>query len=143
LYVGGILHDLGKIGVPDYLLTKKDKLEEEEYEQVKRHPALGKRILKNVKQLEKEILAVAEHHERLDGKGYPQGLSKDEVSLIGRIVAVADVFDALVTDRPYRPAMDLEEVITYLRNDSGTGLDAECVEALVGLCERGEIYTGG
>jgi putative nucleotidyltransferase with HDIG domain len=143
LYVGGILHDLGKIGVPDYILTKAGKLEDEEYEQVKQHPAVGKRILRNVKLLEKEKLAIAEHHERLDGTGYPQGLNEDEISLIGRIVAVADVFDALITDRPYRSALSLEEVITYLRKDEGVGLDGECVEALVSLCERGEIYTGG
>lgn len=143
LYVGGILHDLGKIGVPDSILTKAGKLEDEEYEQIKEHPAVGKRILKNVRLLEKEIFALAEHHERLDGTGYPQGLSKDEISLVGRIVAVADVFDALICDRPYRPAMSLEEVITYLRKDARVGLDTECVEALAGLCQRGEIYTGG
>ncbi len=160
--IGGILHDVGKIAVPDEVLKKPDHLTEEEYQQMKLHPSHGMRLLKEsdlLWLLPWEMQAVEEHHERLDGGGYPRGLrgrrrepeheewGMDEeenpqgISLIGRIVAVADAFDAMASDRPYRRAMTVEKAISILREESGTSFDAVCVEALVCARERGAIIV--
>jgi HD-GYP domain-containing protein (c-di-GMP phosphodiesterase class II) len=141
IWVGSLLHDVGKIGVPDAVLSKPERLTHEEFEQMKEHPVIGKRILAQIRALRSELAAIAEHHERLDGSGYPDRLSAAEISLTGRIVAVADVFDALTSDRPYRAAMPVEQVFEYLRQISGAHLDPVCVEALVRAYRKGNIKT--
>ncbi|MFC1936161.1 HD domain-containing phosphohydrolase [Chloroflexota bacterium] len=142
IHIGGMLHDLGKIGVPDNILKKSGKLDDEEYEIIKEHPTIGKNILEKVEQLEVEIFALAQHHEHFDGSGYPEGLAGDEISLIGRIVTVADVLDALTTDRPYRDALDIEVAIDYISENSGTMFDPQCVDALIRSYQKGNIQVG-
>ena len=129
--IGSLLHDIGKIGVPDTIITKPALLTPEEFEQIKKHPAIGYRILIGVEALHNMLPAVAEHHERLDGTGYPFGLRGEQISRLGKIVAVADVFDAMTTDRPYRKAMDMEVVFDHLLDNIGTHFDGDCVHALI------------
>jgi putative nucleotidyltransferase with HDIG domain len=135
--VGGILHDVGKIGISDNVLKKPGKLTAEEYDEMKKHPTIGVNIMKEVRLLDEELRALYEHHERLDGSGYPRGLSGNEISLMGRIMAVADVFDAMTTDRPYRDAIPPEEVLEHLRNGIDTDFDPACVHALEAAYKNG------
>lgn len=129
--IGSLLHDIGKIGVPDTIITKPDRLTPEEYDQMKKHPATGYRIIIGVNALKNVLPAIAEHHERLNGSGYPFGLHDDQISLMGKIVAVADVFDAMTTDRPYRKALDPETVINHLLKNVGEQFDGDSVQALI------------
>ncbi|MCC6300026.1 MAG: GAF domain-containing protein [Anaerolineales bacterium] len=141
LRIGALLHDIGKIGISDSILSKPGRLTEEEIEQMKQHPAIGAGIMKNVRLLRSEIPALAEHHEHMDGTGYPNNLRGDQISLFGRIVAAADVFDALTSDRPYRGALDVEEVLNRMQKDSGSHFDDVCVQALIRAYLAGEIKT--
>lgn len=128
--LGSLLHDIGKIHIPDHLLTKPGELSEDEYEMVKTHPGAGYQIMKEVRLLQNVLPAIIEHHELLDGSGYPLGLSSDQISLMGRIVTVADVYDAITSDRPYRKAMDAKSAIEYMQKYSGLQYDEECVHFL-------------
>lgn len=141
LRIGALLHDIGKIGIPDNILGKPGHLTDDEFEKMRKHPSIGAGIMKNVRLLKEELPALSEHHEHIDGSGYPSGLSGEQISLFGRIVAVADVFDALTSDRPYRKAMDVEDVLNRLQQDSGSHFDAKCVQALLGAYIAGEIKT--
>ncbi len=141
LRIGALLHDIGKIGIPDTILSKPGHLTEDEINIMKQHPAIGANIMKNVRLLRNEIPALAEHHEHMDGTGYPSHLKGDQISLFGRIVAVSDVFDALTSDRPYRGALEVEEVLNQMQHDSGTHFDDACVQALVKAYLAGEIKT--
>ncbi|MGZ9265347.1 MAG: HD-GYP domain-containing protein [Candidatus Deferrimicrobiaceae bacterium] len=129
LHRGGLLHDIGKIGVPPTILDKPGKLTEEEFAVIKRHPSKGAMILESIPNLQNIIPIVSQHHERFDGKGYPNGLSGESISLHARILAVADVVDALVSDRPYRPGWSREKVLEYTRENAGQQFDPEVVEA--------------
>lgn len=128
--IGALLHDIGKLGVPDSILSKQGTLSDSEFEEIKKHPGKGLKILENINALHNILPAVVEHHERLDGSGYPHGLYGDQISLMGRIVAVADVFDALTTDRPYRKAMLLDDVLAFFEQNRSNRFDSDCVEAL-------------
>lgn len=128
--VGSLLHDVGKIGMPDSILMKKGKLTEEEWEVMQNHPLTGWNILRQVRLLEPMLPAILEHHEKLDGSGYPDNLKGDQISLMGRIVTVADVFDAMTSDRPYRNALSVSEVMAYLTLNAGTLFDRRCVDAI-------------
>jgi HD-GYP domain-containing protein (c-di-GMP phosphodiesterase class II) len=139
--LGSLLHDVGKIGVPDYILTKPGHLSEQEFALIKLHPAIGAKIMSQVRLLHSELPALAEHHERLDGNGYPKGLKGDEISQAGRIVAVADVFDALTSDRPYRQALTAEEAFDYLTRGIDSAFDHQCVEALIQAYLKGMVHT--
>jgi putative nucleotidyltransferase with HDIG domain len=141
LKIGALLHDIGKIGIPDLILTKAGRLTEEEKIKMNEHPTIGANIMRNVRMLENELPALAEHHEHLDGTGYPDGLSGEHISLFGRIVAVADVFDALTSDRPYRSALGVEEVFSIMQRDIGSHFDGTCVEALIRAYLAGEVKT--
>jgi HD-GYP domain-containing protein (c-di-GMP phosphodiesterase class II) len=136
LSLGSLLHDIGKIGVADYILTKPEKLTADEYDQVKRHPGIGYKIILDVHLMNAVLPAIVEHHERLDGRGYPFGLRGQQISLMGRIVAAADVYDALTTDRPYRKAMQPPEVLDYMRQNINIQFDADCVAALASYIQR-------
>lgn len=125
-----MLHDIGKISVPDSILNKPGRLTEEEFEFVKEHPVRGHRIIQNVRSLRQEVAGVRHHHERLDGSGYPDGLKGDEIPLDARIIAVADVFDALTSARPYRGPWSSQHAFQILDEEAGVTLDAECVSAL-------------
>jgi putative nucleotidyltransferase with HDIG domain len=127
--LGALLHDIGKIGLADEILQKPTPLSPDEFEQIKRHPALGARILRQVSFLEPHLPIVELHHERPDGHGYPFGLRGDEVPLAARIVHVADAYDAMTSARAYRPARPLGAAVAELRLYSGTQFDPECVKA--------------
>ena len=108
---GGMLHDVGKIGIHDGILNKKGKLETEEYEKMKLHPSIGAQIIEGISFLSPVVPYILEHHERFNGEGYPQGLVGEDISLEGRLLAVADVFDAMTTDRPYQKAWEPESAV--------------------------------
>jgi HD-GYP domain-containing protein (c-di-GMP phosphodiesterase class II) len=142
--VGSMLHDVGKIGVDPQVLKKPGYLTEREMQEIRRHPGYGVDLFRGAglsELLRDELLALEQHHERLDGSGYPYQLQGDQVSLIARVVAVADVFDALTSDRPYRAALPIAEVLEMLQHSAGTEFDAECVEALLRARARGLIKT--
>ena len=123
LEAAAILHDIGKIGTPDAILRKPSKLTEEEYAVIKKHPEYGWAVLKAVPGFERVSLFVLHHHEAYDGKGYPAGLRGEETPIGSRIVAVMDSFDAMVSSRPYRTGLPLEEAIRRLQAGSGTQFD--------------------
>ncbi|MEO6395346.1 MAG: HD domain-containing phosphohydrolase [Devosia sp.] len=125
-----LLHDIGKLGVSNSILDKPGSLEPAEWEEVKRHPSLGEVILRRIGAFSELAEVAAQHHERLDGTGYPRQLSGDAIGLESRIVAVADVFDALTADRPYRKAMSAERAIEIIDGMVPAGLDASCVAGL-------------
>jgi len=131
LRLGALLHDIGKIGVSDQILRKNGPLTTEEFEQIKRHPALGARILRQVPFLASHLPIVELHHERPDGRGYPFGLRGEDIPLAARIVHVADAFDAMTSARAYRAARGSSEAFAELQRFSGTQFDSVCVEALL------------
>ncbi len=139
--IGGLLHDVGKIGIPDAILTKPGRLTDKEFKKMKEHPLIGANIMKQVRMLQAELPALAEHHERLDGRGYPLGLRNGQISLVGRVVAVADMFDALTSNRPYRNALSAEETLEILNANRGAHLDGKCVDALAQAYAAGKIRT--
>ncbi len=129
--LAGILHDLGKIGTYDYLLDKPSKLTDEEFIVIKRHPAKGAEILSGIKQLKKVIPLIRHHHERIDGKGYPDRLAGDEIPLGARILHVADSFDSMTADRPYRKSPGTDYAISELMKWSGSQFDSNVVAAFL------------
>jgi putative nucleotidyltransferase with HDIG domain len=131
IYMAGLLHDVGKIGVPEAVLQKTGKLTPEEFDQMKRHPGVGARILSDIKQVEDIIPGVLHHHERYDGKGYPTGLSGQNIPLMGRIICLADCFDAMTSNRTYRRALPLEVALSEIRRCSGTQFDPKLAEAFL------------
>ncbi|MDP2168524.1 MAG: HD domain-containing phosphohydrolase [Thermodesulfovibrionales bacterium] len=131
--LAGLLHDIGKIGTSDYLLDKPGRLTDKEFEMVKMHPAQGADILKGIRQMENIIPLIRGHHERIDGRGYPDGLSGDEIPLGARILHVADSFDSMTADRPYRPSPGMEYAVSELKKHSGSQFDAKAVEAFLKL----------
>lgn len=133
LRLGALLHDVGKIGVSDEVLRKPGVLTSEEFEQLKRHPALGARILRQVPFLTPHVPIVELHHERPDGGGYPFGLRGDEIPVAARIVHVADAFDAITSARAYRPARGAAEALAELRRHAGTQFDPASVDALAAV----------
>jgi response regulator RpfG family c-di-GMP phosphodiesterase len=135
---GGLLHDLGKIGIIDGILNKPGKLTEEEWAKVKEHPEKGAHILEGVEEFKEYALVARHHHERWDGKGYPEGLKGKDIPSGARIMAVADAYDAMTSDRPYRKAVSPVEAAKELLRCKGTQFDAEAVDAfMIALKERG------
>ncbi len=126
---GTLLHDIGKLAVPDNILNKPGKLDAEEFEEIKKHPVAGYELLKSV--FEPISLIVRDHHEKVDGSGYPNGLKGDEIGLPAKIVAVADVFDALINERPYKKAFSKEEAVKIIKEGVGTHFDEEVVSAFL------------
>jgi putative nucleotidyltransferase with HDIG domain len=133
------LHDVGKIGISDQILKKPGALTPEEFEIMKTHTTKGANILRPVAQLKDMIPGIELHHEALDGRGYPHGLKGDEIPLLARVIAVADTFDALTTNRPYQKAFDPQEALGIIRNLSGKRLDPSAVAAIIAIYGRGEI----
>jgi putative two-component system response regulator len=138
LETAALLHDVGKIGIPDRIITKPDRLTTEEYEEIKRHPEIGARILQPVAFLADVVPCVRHHHEWYDGStsGYPARLVGDQIPLPSRIILVSDTLEAMTSDRPYRKGMALERVLEELRRFSGTQFDPLCVDAMLRLLER-------
>ena len=141
LNLGAMLHDIGKIGVMDAVLNKTTKLTDEEWHMIRRHPVIGYEVLSEVPILTKDHLdLVRSHHERLDGSGYPDGLNDSSLSMLVRIIAVADSYDAMSSSRAYREALSKEKVIGELKRCGGTQLDSDVTKLFVELIESGDIW---
>lgn len=127
-YYSCLLHDVGKVSLPDTILTKPGKLTPEEYEIVKQHPVVGSEAIKDIEKLPNSIDVIRYHHERWDGQGYPDGLEGEEIPLLARVVAIADAFDAMTSDRSYRKAISPEEAYNRILEAEGTQFDPELVQ---------------
>jgi HD-GYP domain-containing protein (c-di-GMP phosphodiesterase class II) len=139
VYLSGVIHDVGKIGIEDKILRKPAALTEEEYEIMKQHPRKGEKILEAVPLLKQMAGAGLMHHENVDGSGYPDGLRGEQIPLLGRIVSVADAFDAMTTDRPYSKAMTFEAALARLRFLAGKKFDPVCVTAIEKAAAAGDL----
>lgn len=139
--VAAQLHDVGKIGIEDRILKKPGALTNEEFAVMKMHTTKGANILRSVSQLKEMIPGIELHHESLDGRGYPHGLKDEQIPLLPRIIAVADTFDALTTNRPYQQAHDPQETLRIIRSLSGKRLDPNAVTAICSIYDRGEIHV--
>jgi len=131
IYLSGLLHDIGKIGIDDAVLRKPGKLTDEEYEHIKTHVSVGHKILRDLRKLDEVLPVVLHHHESWDGKGYPGRLGGGEIPFSARIVAVADAYDAMASNRPYRQGMPLEKIEAIFRSGAGQQWDPDIVEALM------------
>ncbi len=140
LEIAGLIHDIGKVGVPEDILNKPGKLTREEFDTIKKHTVIGENICKPLNSLQRCLDPIRHHHEKLDGSGYPDGISGEALSLESRIIAVADIYDALTSDRPYRSRMPMEEVKALMLNDAESGkLDRSVVDELFNAVEAGEL----
>jgi putative nucleotidyltransferase with HDIG domain len=128
LKLAGLLHDIGKIGTQESLLSKPRRLNEEQYQLVKLHPEIGQRILSPIVDNSEILHAVRGHHERYDGKGYPDGLKKSKIPLGARILAVSDAYEAMTSDRPYRAAMSPDAALSQIESNKGTQFDPEIAD---------------
>jgi len=142
-----LLHDIGKIAIPPEVLNKPGKLTDEEFKIIKSHSLQGYRVLKDISIMPELAIGAGAHHERPDGKGYPKGLKGDEIPRVAQIIAVADTFDAMYSDRPYRKRMNFEKAVSIIKEVSGTQLASDVVDAFLRLVEKGEFRapddTGG
>ena len=139
LKITSVLHDIGKIGIEDHILKKPTRLSPKEFDLIKHHSDIGAKIIGHIRQLKEIVPGVKYHHEQINGKGYPDGLRGKDIPILAKIVAVADTYDAMTTDRPYRRAMEKEAAIEELKRCSGTQLDKEVVEAFIHAYRKGEI----
>ena len=139
LRIGTILHDIGKIGVPDHILNKPSRLTDEEFATMRAHPVIGYEICRPLMLSEGVLLIIRNHHEKLDGSGYPDGLKGGELPLSLRVVCVADAFDAMSSRRPYRGVMDMGHVMGEMSKGAGVQFDPVVVEALKELLTAGEL----
>ena len=128
---GALLHDIGKMGVPDHILLKPDKLTDEEYEIIKKHPAYAYELLSPIAFLKPALDIPYCHHERWNGTGYPRGLKGEEIPIAARLFAIVDVWDALLSDRPYRKGWPKDKVREYIRTLAGTHFDPKIVEVFL------------
>ena len=137
IYFAGLLHDVGKIGIPDAIISKPARLTPEEYEEIKKHPEIGAKILEPVEFLRSIVPCVRHHHEWFDGgkKGYPDRLAGDQIPLPARVIVVADTVEAMTSDRPYRKALSIDVVVSELHKYSGTQFDPVVVDAFLTLLE--------
>ena len=136
LKIGGLFHDIGKIGIPDAILLKNTKLTDDEYSEIKNHPAIGKHILSNAKIFENLVPIVYHHHEKYDGTGYPERLSGHSIPLFARIAAIADTFDAMTSKRSYRDALSLDIVRDELERNSGKQFDPEILKVFLNILDN-------
>ena len=134
-----LLHDIGKIDVPEEILNKPDKLTDNEYEIIKSHTIFGFNILKNIDVMPELAIGAKTHHERPDGKGYPMGLKGEEIPRYSQIIAVADAFDAMFSDRPYRKRLNFEKAVSNIMDGSGTQFNCDVVQAFLRLIWRNQI----
>jgi HD-GYP domain-containing protein (c-di-GMP phosphodiesterase class II) len=133
LEIGSLLHDVGQIGVPEAILQKPGPLEEEEFDRVKQHAEDGKSLVEPIPYLEEAIPTILYHHERFDGSGYPEKLKGEQIPLFGRIIAVADVFDALTNDRPYRDRLPVDKAVQVIKDGRGSKFDPVVVDVFLQL----------
>ena len=139
LRLAAILHDIGKVGVRDNILLKDSPLDKSELEKMSLHSVYGGDVVSRIRKLKDITPIVRGHHERCDGMGYPDGLKKDEILLATKILSVADTFDAMTTDRPYRKGLSFQQATDELKRCSGTQFDPEVVDALLAACSEGEL----
>ncbi len=132
----GMLHDVGKLGVPTKVLQKEGALSEEEYAAIQLHPMRGLEIVREIGFLDEALTGIMHHHERIDGKGYPMGLAADEIPEFARVIAVADAFDSMTSNRSYRQARGIDEAVSELRRGSGSQFDPALVDAFISALER-------
>jgi len=135
LKISAALHDIGKIAIPDAVLLKNGRLTDQEYEVIKTHSDIGERIIHSIALFDRERAAIRHHHERWDGRGYPQGLQGEEIPLLARIIAVADTYDAIMNDRPYRPAQSKEWALEQLEKNRGTQFDGQIVDCFLRIIQ--------
>ena len=140
--ISALLHDVGKIAIDDNILKKPSALTDDEYMIMKGHPQKGFKIMSQIRSMKEFLPGMYMHHEMVNGQGYPQGLKGDEIPLMAKIVAVADTFDAMTTDRPYQQAMKFEDAIERIQSFVGTRYDPSVVSAFVEACEEGQIRPG-
>jgi len=138
---GGLLHDIGKVGIPDSVLLKEGRLTKEEFGVIKTHPMVGVRVLQHMDMLSSELMIVRNHHERWDGHGYPDGLAGEKIPLPARIVGVADAIDAMTTHRCYRKAQSLSFCLEQMKQNSGTQFDPSVASAAINAIECGQVRT--
>ena len=136
LKIGGLFHDIGKIGIPDSILLKNDKLSDEEYSEIKNHPSIGAHILSNATIFQDIIPIVKHHHERFDGKGYPSKLQGSDIPYLARIATVADAFDAMTSRRSYRDSLNMDIVREEIANNSGTQFDPEITSVFLDILDN-------
>ena len=139
LHISSLLHDIGKIGVPEHILNKRGSLTVGERNRIKEHPMIGVNILKSIKELEGAVVGVRYHHERFDGQGYPEGLKGDQIPLVASIITVADSFDAMSTNRSYRAALKKTDVINEIRQLSARQFSPVVADTFLELCQEGKI----
>ena len=139
LRYSALLHDVGKLGIEDDILGKPGRLTPSEWVEIRRHPRIGKEIVEKINGLGSMARMVEEHHERVDGKGYPKGLKGDDILLEARIVAVAVAYDAMRSDRPYRGALSREEAIKELKKNAGSQFDSLVVKAFLEILDEGSV----
>ncbi len=140
-HIAGQLHDIGKIGVRDNILLKPGLLTDEEFFQIKQHPSMGAAIIQTIPSISDIVPVVRSHHERMDGKGYPEGLAGKDIPLWARMTAVADTYDALTTDRPYRKGKHFHEALDVIKSVSGTQLCSDCVNLFLDWCRQEDINS--
>ncbi|HET6861586.1 MAG TPA: HD domain-containing phosphohydrolase [Pyrinomonadaceae bacterium] len=140
--ISALLHDVGKIGIDDNILKKPAALTDDEYEVMKKHPQKGYKIMSQIPAMKEFLPGMYMHHEMVDGKGYPQGLKGEEIPIMGKIVAVADTFDAMTTDRPYQKAMKFEDAVARIESFVNTRYDPDVVAAFTAACREGQIRPG-
>jgi putative two-component system response regulator len=144
LRIACLLHDVGKVGVPDCILLKPGPLDVEEVGIVKQHPVVGENICSPLRSFRGVLPAIRHHHERMDGSGYPDGLRGEQIPVAARVLQVADIYDALTTDRPYRVALTSEEALQILDQEAARGwLDASLVREFSGIRQSGEPLREG
>lgn len=140
IYFMGILHDIGKIGIPDTIINKTEKLTDEEYQMIKRHPEIGEEILKNITEIPNISLGAKYHHEKYDGGGYPNRAAGEEIPLEARIIGIADAYDAMASTRSYRDVLPQEVVRAEIEKGRGTQFDPECTDILLKMMEEDKDY---
>ncbi|MCR4804423.1 MAG: HD-GYP domain-containing protein [Clostridia bacterium] len=141
-YNAALMHDIGKIGIPSRILNEPGDLSEKDFSVIKTHTTKGYEILKGISLMPEAAEAALYHHERMDGSGYPNGLKGDEIPLIARVIAVADSFDAMYSERPYDPKKSFEECLGILRSKSGDKFDPDVVEAFCRAAEKSGLTEG-
>lgn len=135
----GFFHDIGKIGIPDHILKKPGKLTEEEFNEIKKHPIIGAQIMEPIQFFNNIVEGIKYHHERWDGKGYPEGLKERDIPIMARIISVADVFDVILSKRPYKEPATMPEAIAEIKKNAGTQFDPEVATALEHLFKEGSL----
>ena len=143
LHRGGYLHDVGKIAIPESILNKKTGLTGEEWQIMREHPVIGERICKPLKSLKLVLPIIRHHHERWDGSGYPDGLKGEEIPLTAKIIQIADIYDALITARPYKPSLKTDQVFSIMKEEVAKGWrDPELIERFIRLVQSGDPLVG-